>query len=121
MLLGFLELSNEKFKRIGDSCSELEKLILLLPSPTWDAITSDAPRVLVFCPIQGLMVREDSSTMKMPMGRFRSSTKKTGTLSIEYRCVYKKYTIHYAMSQDLGAIHGIAIGCPSPWMAHKCA
>ena len=88
MLLGFLELSNEKFKRIGDSCSELEKLILLLPSPTWDAITSDAPRVLVFCPIQGLIVREDSSTMKMPMGRFCSSTKKTGILSIEYyRCV----------------------------------
>ena len=104
MLLGFLELSNAKFKRIGDSCSELEKLMLLLPSPTWDAIMSDAPRVLVFCPIQGLMIREDPSTMKMPMGRLRSSTKKTGTLSIEYRCVYKQCTIYYAMSQGLEVI-----------------
>ena len=54
MLAGLL--SNEKFRRMGDSCSELEKLILLFPVPTWLAITSDAPRVLIFCPMQGLRV-----------------------------------------------------------------
>ena len=80
MLSGLL--SNVKFKLMGDSCSELEKVMLLLPVPTWAAITSEAPRVLTFCPIQGLISRIDSSTTKIPMGRLRSRTKKTGTLSV---------------------------------------
>lgn len=95
MLSGLL--SNEKFRLMGDSFSELEKLTLLLPIPTWAAITSEAPRVLILCPVQELRTRVNSSTTKMPMGRLRSRTKKTGTLSVTGVLYVKKIN---TMSQE---------------------
>ena len=80
-------LSNVKFRLIGDPCNESERVLFLFLAPTWDAITSEAPCVVKFLPVHGVITCVDVFTAKVPMGRLRSRTKKTGTLTLSVRII----------------------------------